>query len=640
MLIIHDVIWTLLQTGILTGAAASAPTEVVPANLFWGDADGDGLPDAVAIDAAGSARLFHNEGDGTLTDATAWAGLEGIGAARLALWEDYDLDGQLDLFVGTGSGASRLFHNLGDGRFEDVASRAGIGHEGSDLAASWIDFDQDGQPDLHVRTAEGDALYRNLGTGTFEGVELDMPVVAPGVGPAIGTGADAAGVDGASGTGGSSSADRGVGSALSGSGPLPGGGSDDGSGGSRSSVVVGSGMSAPAGTQALFPGCVGAIEDQAGGDCITASTVAELGSLFPLGSATYVASSGPIGGTSASWTQMRDASDGQFVINKNTPPGEISIIDINPRPQDTTSDAAVRLLRSTNTTGVKRLIVQRGDGTTAASAQIGADGTHSYFQMHGGFVGLGTTNPGALLDAYGGGVRATRNSTQYTEMINNDANGGFLRTISHEGNKKPMYIEALHDETGSPLGSDFIIFRTGPASAPNERMRIRNDGRVGIGTTNPAKTLDVNGDIRSKTIELTGADLVEAFDTEDASCTPGTVVVIDSDRAGFIKSSDSAYDKRVAGIVSGAGGVDHGIYMGQGSSIDGSTPIAMTGRVYVKASAENGPIRPGDRLTTAALAGHAMRVTDEVRSVGAVIGKAMTSLDSDTGLVLVLVNLQ
>ena len=74
--------------------------------------------------------------------------------------------------------------------------------------------------------------------------------------------------------------------------------------------------------------------------------------------------------------------------------------------------------------------------------------------------------------------------------------------------------------------------------------------------------------------------------------------------------------------------------------LDGETLLAMTGRVYVKCSAENGAIRPGDRLTTAALAGHAMKATDGDLSDGAVLGKAMTTLGEGTGLVLVLVNLQ
>ena len=90
----------------------------------------------------------------------------------------------------------------------------------------------------------------------------------------------------------------------------------------------------------------------------------------------------------------------------------------------------------------------------------------------------------------------------------------------------------------------------------------------------------------------------------------------------------------------GAGGVNHGIRMGQDGVLDGDTLVAMTGRVYVRCSAENGAITPGDLLTTAALEGHAMRATDGARSFGAVIGKAMSSLDEGTGLVLVLVNLQ
>ena len=83
-----------------------------------------------------------------------------------------------------------------------------------------------------------------------------------------------------------------------------------------------------------------------------------------------------------------------------------------------------------------------------------------------------------------------------------------------------------------------------------------------------------------------------------------------------------------------------GICLGQDGVLDGDTPVAMTGRVYVKCSSENGAIRPGDLLTSAALAGHAMKATDGERSFGSVIGKAMSSLDEETGLVLVLVNLQ
>jgi hypothetical protein len=76
-----------------------------------------------------------------------------------------------------------------------------------------------------------------------------------------------------------------------------------------------------------------------------------------------------------------------------------------------------------------------------------------------------------------------------------------------------------------------------------------------------------------------------------------------------------------------------------GSIADGDYPVALTGRVYVFACAEAGEIVPGDLLTTSSRPGYAMKVTDYQKAQGAVIGKAMTSID-ENGYVLVLVNLQ
>jgi len=164
-------------------------------------------------------------------------------------------------------------------------------------------------------------------------------------------------------------------------------------------------------------------------------------------------------------------------------------------------------------------------------------------------------------------------------------------------------------------------------------------GRLGIGKA-PTEMLDVAGTAKVHVVQITGgADIVEGFDSSE-ELEPGTVVVIDAKNAGELIASSEVYDRKVAGVVSGANGIRPGLELGQEGVLDGDVPVAMSGRVYVKASAENGPIQPGDRLTTAALAGHAMRVSDESRSNGAVIGKAMSALDEGTGLVLVLVNLQ
>jgi hypothetical protein len=138
-----------------------------------------------------------------------------------------------------------------------------------------------------------------------------------------------------------------------------------------------------------------------------------------------------------------------------------------------------------------------------------------------------------------------------------------------------------------------------------------------------------------------GADVAEPFDMSSSEeLDPGTVVVIDENHAGKLKLSTGAYDTKVAGIISGAGGVKPGLRLQQDGVLEGDHHVALSGRVYVKADASTGPIRPGDLLTTSATPGHAMKVTDHDQAQGAILGKAMTVLESGTGLVLVLVTLQ
>jgi hypothetical protein len=119
------------------------------------------------------------------------------------------------------------------------------------------------------------------------------------------------------------------------------------------------------------------------------------------------------------------------------------------------------------------------------------------------------------------------------------------------------------------------------------------------------------------------------------------VVAIDPENPGQLRIADKAYDRMVAGIVSGAGGINPGLILQQeGSVAMGEHPVALTGRVYVMADASNGEIVPGDLLTTSDTPGHAMKVTDYELAQGAILGKAMSAIDQETGLVLVLVSLQ
>ncbi|MFZ0826640.1 MAG: hypothetical protein WAO02_04380 [Verrucomicrobiia bacterium] len=137
-----------------------------------------------------------------------------------------------------------------------------------------------------------------------------------------------------------------------------------------------------------------------------------------------------------------------------------------------------------------------------------------------------------------------------------------------------------------------------------------------------------------------GCDLAEPFPMKEPEIESGSVVVIDREHPGQLKLSTQAYDKRVAGIVSGGNGINAGISLHQEGSLEGGQNVALTGRVYVLADASKGEIEPGDLLTTSDLPGHAMKVTDPVRAPGAILGKAMSGLNAGTGMVLVLVTLQ
>jgi len=153
----------------------------------------------------------------------------------------------------------------------------------------------------------------------------------------------------------------------------------------------------------------------------------------------------------------------------------------------------------------------------------------------------------------------------------------------------------------------------------------------------------VSGNLTARTVQITGADFSEKFEVRrgETGLEPGMVVSIDPANPGKLAVSAKAYDRRVVGILSGAGGIRTGMLMGQpGTLADGDQPVALSGRVYVWADASNGPIAAGDLLTTSNVPGHAMKVTKHGKAQGAILGKAMTGLSNGRGLVLVLVTLQ
>ena len=172
-------------------------------NLVQADYDNDGDVDVFVTRGAWLAKvgrhpnsLIRNEGNGTFRDVTLAAGLGEVHyPSKTAAWADYDLDGDLDLFVGNEAtndmvASNQLFRNEGDATFSDVAGEAGVAEGLFSMGATWGDYDGDRYPDLYVTTGfsnpfnvleKGGAnrLYRNRGDGTFEDVTEALGVGDP-----------------------------------------------------------------------------------------------------------------------------------------------------------------------------------------------------------------------------------------------------------------------------------------------------------------------------------------------------------------------------------------------------------------------------------------------------------------------------
>ncbi|HVK05771.1 MAG TPA: hypothetical protein VM490_20035, partial [Armatimonadaceae bacterium] len=146
--------------------------------------------------------------------------------------------------------------------------------------------------------------------------------------------------------------------------------------------------------------------------------------------------------------------------------------------------------------------------------------------------------------------------------------------------------------------------------------------------------VEVTGDLR-----LTNADCAEDFDVSGAEpVEPGTVMVLGDEGALF--ESRVAYDKRVAGVISGAGDFKPGIVLDTRKTAGNRQPVALMGKVFCKADARFGAIEVGDLLTTSSTPGHAMKAGEPLQAFGAVIGKALRPLKEGQGLIPILIALQ
>jgi len=334
--------------------------------------------------------------------------------------------------------------------------------------------------------------------------------------------------------------------------------------------------------------------------------------------------------------------------------------------------ASIGVVGNGNGTGVVGTCSGNGTGVvgtcsgTTGSRGIGVQGTSA--QAEGaGVVGIATGTHGTFgvigqSSSTEGGAGVSGESSSSAPGVSGTSASGPGVIGSSTGNKGVIGttttgVGVYGQSTGSGLAGQFDgnvkangdIFAFGNLACTKD---LTTEGNLQVwlnimvaGTATVRGNLTVNELTASSTVTaydvlLTGGqDCAEEFDLIDAEqVEPGSVVVIADD--GRLRQSQMAYDRRVAGVVSGAGAYRPAIVLDGRASSEGRGAVALVGKVFCKVDADPAPILLGDLLTTSARPGFAMKATDPAKAFGAVIGKALRPLGTGQGTIPILVALQ
>ncbi len=344
-----------------------------------------------------------------------------------------------------------------------------------------------------------------------------------------------------------------------------------------------------------------------------------------------------------------------------TPDGNVGIGTIWPqKPLDVTASGGIRISQSGNASSNNELYFQDngqirslddnhriifdrannilelreyGDLVFSSGATSGTRTQTVTFKANGN-VGIGTPTPGP------GAKLTVAGSVSVTAL-------GTYSNIEFTGHPIEISTGYSSDDFNLFMGADranqLSYIQSGHHNIGKATLALNpQGGNVDIGTKTTSAKLTVNGDISvTGDVILTGghADCAEEFDiAEAAEIEPGMVVVLG--QGGTLYQCWQAYDKRVAGVISGAGDYQPGLILDRRQSQENRMPVALVGKVYCKVDAQYTPIEVGDLLTTSPTPGHAMKADDPHKAFGAVLGKALKPLEGGQGLIPILIALQ
>jgi len=320
-----------------------------------------------------------------------------------------------------------------------------------------------------------------------------------------------------------------------------------------------------------------------------------------------------------------------------TPTGGITILDVNGHAIISLTTAGDVVVGGNGVQG--DVMLKRKDGQTSVSLRGDAPENILVRDRSGkpvlNFVGDAFDNKAAALwlgtHTADGGAKAAL--VVLRGGAGNDAivlNGGAGENIFvRDAGNKPVFNFAGDAFEGKIAGLWIGAPRSDAGGKKPGLIVVRdNEGRDSI-------VIDgAQGDI-----VFNNADCAEEFDVSDAAgVEAGVVMVIGDD--GRLHPSNREYDRKVAGVVAGAGECRPAIVLGRHSSELPRHPIALSGRTFCRVDAGYAAVDVGDLLTTSPTTGYAMKATDPARAFGAVIGKALHPLVGDRGLIPILVSLQ
>ena len=337
------------------------------------------------------------------------------------------------------------------------------------------------------------------------------------------------------------------------------------------------------------------------------------------------------------------SNTGELVLGTGT--GGIIIEDAI--TNDTTNNAGVVrvsdkfLVQNTESAGNALAIFNNtgaGDIFTASNS-----GTTRFTIEDDGQVGLASK-----LKSIGGNVTNFLDLEDDTVSFNGEDNNTVLDSIGT--------IFIAHDDNNNDFGNFYIGNGNSDPGGTNwltEFSILASTGDVGIGTATPETRLQVTGGglcvgsdancntdndtegvVYSSSTSMTAYDVAEQYPTKDTTIVAGEVITMDPNNDVFVVRSSTPYDPRAIGAISTAPGVLLGGFNGAQFRNEHQVNVALSGRIPVKASTENGIIQQGDFVTTSSTPGKIMKAT----RAGYVIGQALGDYNASTGTVMVFVN--